>query len=57
MDERSIHYLNIAQLGKAIRSGELSPVEITECLLDRFEQFDGQLHAIKRLSPGGGKGG
>jgi len=47
---RDIHYLSIAQLGEAIRSGELGPVEITECLLDRIEQLDGRLHAIKRLT-------
>ena len=50
MAEREIQYQSIAQLGEAIRHGELSPVEIAESLLDRIERLDGSLHAIQRLT-------
>lgn len=45
-----MHHLSIVELGKAIRSGELSPLQITEHFLNRIDKLDGHLHAFQRLT-------
>jgi aspartyl-tRNA(Asn)/glutamyl-tRNA(Gln) amidotransferase subunit A len=37
--------LTIAEAGRAIAAGELSPVALTEAYLDRIEALDGELHS------------
>lgn len=46
-----LHYLELCELSRLIRSGKLSPVEVTQAQLARIEQFDPQLHAYARVTP------
>ena len=50
MSDTELHYQNITDLARQVRQGQLSPVEITEHLLDRVEKLDPRLHAIKGLT-------
>ena len=38
-------FMTVAELGRLIRSGEVSPVEATEAYLERIDLIDGQLHS------------
>jgi len=40
-----LHYLTIPQAGKLLKSGELSPVELTRAFLERIDALDGKLEA------------
>ncbi len=40
-----LHYLTITQAGKLLKSGELSPVELTRAFLYRIDALDGKLEA------------
>ena len=42
----ALHYLTIAEAAERIRSGDLSPVELTKACLGRIEALDGRLHAF-----------
>lgn len=44
---REWHWQSIAELSSAIRSGAITPVKLTQQLLDRVEALDGTLHAFK----------
>lgn len=46
-----LHYLELHELSLLIRSGKLSPVEVTEAQLVRIEQLDGALHSYARVTP------
>lgn len=46
-----LHYLELHELSLLIRSGKLSPVEVTEAQLARIEQLDGALHSYARVTP------
>lgn len=48
--ESNLHELGIATAARLIRSGKLSPVELTEALLSRIEAFDLQLNAFITLT-------
>jgi Asp-tRNA(Asn)/Glu-tRNA(Gln) amidotransferase A subunit family amidase len=41
-----LHYLTIAEAASLIRTGKLSPVELTDTLLQRIETLDPQLNAF-----------
>ena len=47
MTEQPLHWLTIHELSQRIRSGALSPVELTEHVLSRLEAMDDTLHAFK----------
>ena len=49
MSEADPHYLTLIEAGRMIRSGAISPVELTEAILTRIERLDGKLHAYARL--------
>ncbi len=51
MSDPAFHYLSIAELGRGLRSGELSPVALTEALLARIADLDGALGAFQQLTP------
>jgi len=38
-------FLSVAEAGRRMRAGELSPVELTDAHLDRIAAIDGQLHS------------
>ena len=48
MADDPLHYQSIAALGRSIRAGKLSPVELTEHLLARTEALDGKLNAYRQ---------
>src|SRR5215813_225854 len=41
-----LHDLSLAELTRLISTREVSPVEIVEALIQRVEQYDGQIHAF-----------
>ncbi len=49
MSDTALHDLTIVELGQLIRSGELSPVTLTEQLLARIEALNGPLHAFNLI--------
>ena len=46
MADRDIIYLSATELGRRIKSGEISPVEATEAYLDRIEEVEPTLNAF-----------
>jgi len=46
MDRRELCYLDITHLGTLYRSGEVSPVEATQAVLERIRALDGRLNAF-----------
>ncbi len=49
IEEKPLFHLTIHEAQKLIRSGALSPVELTRVILKRIEAVDGQLHAYLNL--------
>ncbi|SDI13541.1 amidase [Pseudomonas panipatensis] len=45
-----LHYLELHELSLLIRSGKLSPVEVTEAQLARIEALDGRLHSYAQVT-------
>ena len=41
-----LHYMSIADAGRLIRDGDLSPVDFVEALLTRISQIDPKLDAF-----------
>src|SRR5262249_33363332 len=50
MSDPSLAFESITELGARIRAGRLSPVALTEALLDRIAALDGRLHAFIALT-------
>ena len=46
MPDNDLNYASIGELAPRIRSGELSPVELTQATLDRIERLEPQLNAF-----------
>jgi aspartyl-tRNA(Asn)/glutamyl-tRNA(Gln) amidotransferase subunit A len=44
-------FLTIAELNRLYDRRELSPVEVTQALLDRIAAYDGRLHSFIRVTP------
>jgi amidase len=44
-------FSNITDLAAAYRAGSLSPVEVTQCMLDRISALDGALHSYLTVTP------
>ncbi|TFH49919.1 MAG: hypothetical protein E4H01_03325, partial [Lysobacterales bacterium] len=51
MTDSDCHHQSIAELGRRLRSGELTPVALTEALLERIESLDGALGAFQLVCP------
>jgi aspartyl-tRNA(Asn)/glutamyl-tRNA(Gln) amidotransferase subunit A len=51
MTEAELPYQSITELGRRLRTGELTPVALTEALLARIEDLDGALGAFQRVTP------
>ena len=45
MPQTALCYLTIREAGDLLKSGQLSPVELTRAFLDRIEQLDGTLQS------------
>ncbi len=50
MNDTPLHFQSIAALGKSLRAGKLSPVELTEHLLSRAEGLNGKLNAYRMFA-------
>src|ERR1700746_793228 len=48
----AVAFLTIAELNRAYRSREVSPVEVTKALLERIATHDGALHSFLRVTEG-----
>jgi amidase len=46
MSTTDLHYLTLSELSARLRSRELSPVEVTDLLLERIERLDGELRSF-----------
>ncbi len=46
----SLHYLEIAEIGKLIQRGDVSPVELTESMLRRIDQLDQDYRAYATVT-------
>jgi aspartyl-tRNA(Asn)/glutamyl-tRNA(Gln) amidotransferase subunit A len=51
--EKPLYYLTIHEAQQLIRGRKLSPVELTQAVLDRIAAVDGQLHAYINLTADG----
>ncbi|KFJ90091.1 amidase [Pseudomonas sp. 1-7] len=51
MSDTELHYLEAYELSLLIRTGKLSPVEVTEAMLARIDRLDGELHSYARVTP------
>jgi aspartyl-tRNA(Asn)/glutamyl-tRNA(Gln) amidotransferase subunit A len=49
--EKPLYYLSIHEAQQLIKDGKLSPVELTQAVLDRIAAVDGELHAYIDLMP------
>ena len=47
--EKTLYYLSIHEAQQLIRNGRISPVELTEAVLNRISAVDGELHAYINL--------
>jgi len=50
MARRKLHYQEISRLAPLLKAGKLSPVELTEALLERVEKLDPRLRAYARVT-------
>ncbi len=44
-----LHYASLTDVARLIESGEISPVELTQMMLERIETLDGRLHSYATL--------
>ncbi len=51
MDSTELHYLELAEVAHLIQTKKLSPVELTEAMLDRIGTLDRRLHAYALATP------
>jgi aspartyl-tRNA(Asn)/glutamyl-tRNA(Gln) amidotransferase subunit A len=50
MADTPVHWQTITQLSQQIHRGELSPVDLMECLLTRVAALDGALHSFRLVT-------
>lgn len=51
MSQTALHHLTIHEAGPLLKSGQLSPLELTRVFLDRIAQLDGTLQAFITVLP------
>ena len=49
MSDDELYFADIAELSRLLRSGKLSPVELTQVFLDRISALDPTLHAYATI--------
>ncbi|HUC97048.1 MAG TPA: amidase family protein, partial [Candidatus Polarisedimenticolaceae bacterium] len=49
--EKPLYYLSIHEAQQLIQKRQLSPVELTQAVLERIDAVDGKLHAYINLMP------
>jgi len=45
----SLHYLSLVEVGRRIKSGELSALQVTEYMLERIARLEPELHSYARV--------
>ena len=50
MGNRPLHYRSITELAAMLRSGEITPITLTEYLLARIEKLNGPLNAFNLVT-------
>jgi amidase len=51
MNDTELHYLELTQVAHLLQTRKLSPVELTQAMLDRIETLDRRLHAYALPTP------
>jgi aspartyl-tRNA(Asn)/glutamyl-tRNA(Gln) amidotransferase subunit A len=51
MKELPLNYQTITELAAGIRNGEITSIELTECIIDRIKFLDGALNAFRLTCP------
>src|ERR1700694_5241177 len=51
MESTELHYLELAEVAHLIQTKKVSPVELTEAMLDRIGTLDRRLHAYALATP------
>lgn len=51
MDSSELHFLELAEVARLIQTKQVSPVELTQAMLDRIEKLDRRLHAYALPTP------
>ena len=51
MNDEDLCFTSATDLARLIRARELSPVEVTQAVIDRIERFDGRVNAFSRFAP------
>ena len=51
MTDEDLCFTSAAELARLIRGREVSPVEVTQAVIDRIERFDGRVNAFSRFAP------
>jgi amidase len=51
MNDTELHYLELTQLAALIQARKVSPIEVTQALLERIDALDRRLHAYALLTP------
>ena len=51
MSNTQLHYLGVVELVQLIRQRKLSPVEVTQAILDRISLIDPKIHAYAKVLP------
>ena len=51
MNDEDLCFTSATELAQLVRTREVSPVEITQAVIDRIERFDGRINAFSRFAP------
>ena len=51
MDSSELHFLELVEVARLIQTKQVSPVELTQAMLDRIEKLDRRLHAYALPTP------
>ena len=51
MNDSELHYLELSEIAHLIQNKKLSPVELTQAMLNRIESLDRRLHAYALVTP------
>ena len=51
MNDSELHYLELSEIAHLIQNKKLSPVELTQAMLNRIESLDRRLHSYALVTP------
>lgn len=50
VDRKALHYLRLTDVARLLKGREISPVELTQVMLDRIATLNGRLHAYETVT-------